>query len=211
MKTKPLLGVFSAFMLSACTALQPTTTVPPTFYSLDTGHPVWVAPPLPAQAPRSSAAGKTLVVNPPHAAAGFDSQRIIYIREPHKLEYFAHSEWVDPPARMLANLLVHALRTRGAFKAVVLTPSAAKGDLRLETEIVRLQHDFTLQPSQVRFTLRAYLVDEKSRRVIAQREFNGYANAASNDPYGGVQAANTAVQEVLAALADFCANALSAN
>jgi len=30
------------------------------------------------------------------------------VREPHKLEYFAHSEWVDPPARMLAPLIVAA-------------------------------------------------------------------------------------------------------
>jgi cholesterol transport system auxiliary component len=148
------------------------------------------------------------LVNAPHAAAGFDSQRIIYIREPHRLDYFANSEWVDPPARMLAHLLVGA---RGTFAAVVMTPSAAKGDLRLDTEIVRLQHDFTVQPSQVRFTLRAYLVDEKSRRVLASREFNAFANAPSNDAYGGVVAANRAVQEVLAALAEFCANAPSAD
>ena len=90
----------------------------------------------------AAAAAPTLIVNPPHAAAGFDSPRIIYVREAHKLEYFAHSEWVDPPARMLAPLLVAAVENSGAFRAVVLTPSAAAGDLRLDTEIIRLQHEF---------------------------------------------------------------------
>ena len=64
------------------------------------------------------------------------------MRETHQLEYFAHSEWVDPPARMLAPLLVAAVESTGTFRAVVLTPSAAVGDLRLDTEIVRLQHEF---------------------------------------------------------------------
>jgi cholesterol transport system auxiliary component len=148
-----------------------------------------------------------LIINPPHAAPGFDSPRIIYVRETHKLEYFAHSEWVDPPARMLAPLLVAAVENTGAFRAVVLTPSAAAGDLRLDTEIIRLQHEFQTQPSRVRFTLRAYLVDDKTRRVLAWREFDAAVPAASEDPYGGVVAANRAVQTVLENLSAFCAEA----
>lgn len=213
MNTQPLLPLLAALMLTACAALQPTTTAPPTFYSLDMTPAVGVAPVLPVQptqTPSASRGGKTLLVNAPHAAAGYDSQRIIYIREPHKLEYFAHSEWVDPPARMLAHLLVGALEARATFAAVVMTPSAAKADLRLETEIVRLQHDFTVQPSEVRFTLRAYLIDDKTRAVVATREFNHTAKAAAEDAYGGVQAASTAVQEVLAELTTFCASALAA-
>ena len=153
--------------LGACSLLKPTATAPPpAFYSLD-------APPAPAGAAWPSGPGRraTLIVNPPHAAAGFDSQRIIYVRETHKLEYFAHSEWVDPPARMLAPLLVAAVENTGAFRAVVLTPSAAAGELRLDTEIIRLQQEFQTQPSRVRFTLRAYLVDNRTRRVLAWREF----------------------------------------
>jgi cholesterol transport system auxiliary component len=146
-----------------------------------------------------------LIINPPHAAAGFDSQRIIYVREAHKLEYFVHSKWVDPPARMLAPLLAAAVENTGAFRAVVLTPSAAAGDLRLDTEVVRLQHEFQTRPSRVRFTLRAYIVDNTTRRVLAWREFDETAAAASDDPYGGVIAANRAVQAALDNLAAYCA------
>jgi cholesterol transport system auxiliary component len=155
----------------------------------------------------ASAAAPTLIINPPHAAAGFDSPRIIYVRETHKLEYFAHSEWVDPPARMLAPLLVAAVENTGAFRAVVLTPSAAAGEMRLDTEILRLQHEFLSVPSRVRFTLRAYLVESVTRRVMASREFEAAVPAASEDPYGGVVAANRAVQTVLENLSAFCAEA----
>ena len=188
----------------ACGTLRPAATPHPAFYAL-AGTPVAAPAAVPA-----AAAAPTLIVNAPHAAAGFDSPRIIYLRETHKLEYFAHSEWVDPPARMLAPLLVAALQNTGAFRAVVLTPSSAAGDLRLDTEIIRLQHEFQAQPSQVRFTLRAYLVEDKTRRVLAWREFDASAAAASEDPYGGVVAANQAVQSLIASLAAFCAESARA-
>jgi cholesterol transport system auxiliary component len=59
----------------------------------------------------------------------------------------------------------------------------------------------------VRFTLRAYLVDNSTRRVLAWREFDEGVAAASENPYGGVVAANRAVQSVLQQLAGFCAEA----
>jgi cholesterol transport system auxiliary component len=188
---------WSLLMLCACSALRPSTTPPSAFYALDN-------PPLVAPA-ATSAAAPTLRINPPHAVAGFDSPRIIYVRESHKLEYFAHSEWVDPPARMLTPLLVSAVENTGAFRAVVQASSAVASDLWLDTEIIRLQHEFMTQPSRVRFTLRAYLIDDKTRRVLAWREFDTAVNATSEDPKGGVVAANHAVQGVLEDLSAFCA------
>ena len=188
-----------ALALAGCSALQPKAPPQPAFYALDNVQ----RETRPARTP--DATRPTLLVNPPHAASGFDSQRIIYVRAAHQLEYFAHSEWIDTPARMLAPLIVSAVETRGGFRAVVLLPSAASGDLRLDTEILRLRQDFTSTPSQVRFTLRAYLEDNATRRVLATREFDASVAAASEDPYGGVVAANQAVQRVLQQLADFCA------
>jgi len=189
----------SLLAVCACSLLKPTATPPPAFYTLDAARD---AAPAPAAAP---AAAPTLIVNPPTAAAGFESQRIIFVRETHKLEYFAHSEWVDPPARMLTPLLVAAVENTGAFRAVVLKPSAATGEMRLDTEIIRLQHEFQAPPSRVRFTLRAYLVEDKTRRVLAWREFDAVVPSASENPYGGVVAANRAIQTVLENLATFCA------
>ncbi len=201
-------AALSLLSLMGCGALSPTTTPPPAFYALDSLPSA--KPPATAPAPRPQAllaAAPTLVVNPPHAAAGFDSQRIIYVREPHKLEYFAHSEWVEPPARMLGTLLVAALENSGGFSAVVLAAGSAAGDLRLDTEVVRLQQEFQTRPSRVAFTLRATLVDDKTRRVLAVRQFDATEPAPGEDAYGGVVAANRAVQKVLEDLALFCTQA----
>jgi len=190
-------------VLSACNALHPAKTASPAFYTL--GNPRYpVQAPSPAPLP---AAVLTLIISPVRAASGFDSQRIIYVRQAHKLEYFAHNEWIDTPGRMLGPLLVESIEKTGAFRAVVPTPSSASGDLRLDTEIIRLQQDFQTSPSRVHFTLRAYLVDEKTRQVLAWREFNAESAAVSDDPQGGIAAASLAVHSVLDELALFCADA----
>lgn len=182
---------------SACSGLSPTPRPTTTFYALD-------GPSGSVPATATPTGTFTLIVSPPHAAAGFDSARIIYVRSAHKLEYFAHSEWIDPPSRMLGPLLVAAIRNSGKFHAVVLTPGLATGEYRLDTEIIRLQHEFQSTSSQVRFTLRAYLVADKTRHVLAWREFEVVAIAPSEDAYGGVIAANSTVQTVLSQLSEFC-------
>ncbi len=151
-----------------------------------------------------SESAPTLIVNPPHAAAGFDSKHMVYMRETHKLEYFAHHEWIDTPARMLAPLMVAALESSGHFRAVVLTPSAASGEMILDTEIVRLTHDFSVSPSRVHLTLHAVMVASATRRVLGWRELDATVASSSEDPAGGVIAANRAVEQLLEQLTKFC-------
>jgi cholesterol transport system auxiliary component len=105
---------------------------------------------------------------------------------------------------MLAPLIVAAVEARGTYRAVVLTPSPATGQVRLETEILRLQQEFLGAPSRVRFTLRAQLVESATRRVVASREFEAVTVAPSENPRGGVTAAHESVRKVLGELADFC-------
>ncbi len=195
-------AVAALALLSACNALRPLVAPGehPKFYSLSDRADAAT----PAAAPRASATGLTLIVATPQAAAGFDSRRMMYLRRGDELEYFAHNEWIDTPARMLAPLIVAAVEARGAYRAVVLTPSPATGQVRLETEILRLQQEFLGAPSRVRFTLRAQLVESGTRRVVASREFEAMAAAPSENPRGGVTAAHEAVRKVLGEVADFC-------
>jgi cholesterol transport system auxiliary component len=192
-------------LAGGCAALRPAATPQPSLYSLDSAVvAVSTATRAPTRLPSPTA---TLMVSPPGAAPGFDSRRIIYVRESHKIEYFSRSEWIDTPARMVAPLIVAAVEKSEAFLAVLPAPSAAAADLRLDTEIVRLQQEFDTPPSRVRFTLRAHIVDTKTRRLLARRDFDETTASASEDPYGGVVAANRAVQTVLEQLARFCAEA----
>ena len=195
-----------ALMLAVgCGVLPPKAAPPPAFFTLDgTLADAGDAVKRDRHPATMLASAPTLIVNSPQAGAGFDHRRIVYVRKARQLETFADSEWVDTPARMLAPLIVAALDSGGAYRAVVSTPSTAAGDLRLDTEIVRLQHEFGALPSRVRFTLRATITDNRSRRVLAQHDFDETVPAASEDSYGGVVAAHRATRKVLVALADFC-------
>ncbi len=192
----------SALAAGACSALLPKPAPASTFYAVDGAPTRGGEPPVPARI--SPATGLTLIVNPPQAFAGFDSPHIVYLRQAHKPERFAHSLWVDTPARMLTPLIANAVLDGGLIRAAVPPSAAAAGELRLDTEIVRPQQEFWGRPSRVRFTLRATLLDEATRRVLATREFDESVAAPSDDPYGGVIAANRAVGDALQALAEFC-------
>jgi cholesterol transport system auxiliary component len=108
---------------------------------------------------------------------------------------------------MLAPLLARALEASGRFRAVTQAPGAVAADVRLDTELVRLRQDFGQRPSRVALALRVQLVDLATGRVSAAAELEEFEDAATEDAYGGVVAANRALQRILGRVADFCANA----
>jgi cholesterol transport system auxiliary component len=192
--------VLAAWLLSGCSMLLPANSPPPTLFSFDSPESVTQmepAAPIKAGAP-------TLIVSIPRAAAGFDSYQIVYTRHAHTFEYFRQSQWVDTPANMLAPLVVAALERSGGFSAVIRSPTSVAGQLRLDLEIIRLQNEFLMLPSQAHFTLRAHLLDTASRQVVAWREFDAMVPASSEDPYGSVLAANCAIRSVIKELVVFC-------
>jgi cholesterol transport system auxiliary component len=197
-----LVAALSLAVAGGCSGIFPVAAPQVAVYSLDVG---------PSEksrvVPRAIETLPTLIVSPVQAAAGYDSPRMLYMRDANQLEYFAHSEWVDTPARMITASVVTALEMNGAFRAVVLTPTPAVGDLRLTLEVVRLHQQFGGGPSRVRFTMRAYLVDYATRKVLASNEFDETVAAARESPEGGVVAANRAVQAAMSRLAIFCAEA----
>ena len=198
LKLAPLLILLLA---SGCSAFLPKPPINTAYYALigDTAK---------AQTVKNvdfKSALPTLIVNMPKAAAGFDTRRMIYTRTAHQLEYFARNEWVDTPSYMLQPLMVAAIEQTQAFNAVLPKLAAVKTDLRLESEMLGLLQDFNSKPSLVKFTLRATIIDNASGKVVALREFTNQVPADSDNPIGGVKAANLAVNTTLKQLADFCA------
>lgn len=202
MNSKNALAILtlSAMLVVGCTALQAPRMESPALYLLEA---------RPAAAAKRPQSDLVLAVNPPSARPGFDTPQMAYVRQPHKLDYYVKSRWADTPSRMLAPLLAQAMEQDGTFRAVVRTTNPVPADLRLDTELIRLQQNFATQPSRVELTLRAQLYDVKGKKELALREFDVAENAASEDAYGGVAAANRALERVLGQLTDFCVAALA--
>lgn len=153
--------------------------------------------------PAPSSPLPTIAIAPPTAQPGFDGPRMAYVSRPFELRYFARHRWVEAPARMLEPLLERALERAGRLRPIA-SGRGGVAALRLETEIVVLQQEFDVRPSRLRFRLRARLIDAAAGGVLATTELEALEPAQSEDPYGGVVAANRAVARVLEALAAWC-------
>ncbi len=192
-KLAPL--VLLALSLAGCALFASPGAAPPSLFTLSP----WPESDLP-----SDLAAQTIGIAPPGARPGFDGSRMAYVTRPYEIQYFARHQWVEAPARMLAPLLGEAITRNGSFQAVQGAEGVSPA-LRLETEIVVLQQEFTEHPSRVRFALEARLLGGVERRLLAIATFEAVEPSPSEDPYGGVIAANRAVARVLDQVAKWCA------
>jgi cholesterol transport system auxiliary component len=147
--------------------------------------------------------GPILQVSLPLAEPGFDTPRMVYLKRPYELEQYALNQWADQPARMFASLMVQALGRTGSWRAVVPVPGSIRGDFRLDSYGFALQQEFMQDPSLVRVTVRAQLVEAKESRLVGARVFEVVETAQSDDAYGGVVAANRAIAVLLDEIASW--------
>jgi len=195
MRYTPVL-LAAAALLAACAPLKLPQPESQSTYLLDAQAPA---------ARQSAHHDLALAVGETRAWPGFDGAAMAYTRRANEIEYFARNRWAEPPARMITPLLAQALERSGGFRAVVRAGSPAAADLRLDTELMRLVQDFRARPSRVELALHAQLIDLRDGRVLAAQDFAATENAPSDDPYGGVAAANGALARLLGELTAFCA------
>jgi cholesterol transport system auxiliary component len=193
-----LLPMVAAY-LAGCSALPTAPRIEePMLHVLDA---------RPAVARAQASRDLVLEVSVPRAAPGFDTTALLYVQKPFVLDAFATHRWVDAPAHMIGPPLTQALAQTGYFRAVVTAPAGVPVDLRLDTELVRLQHNFMTKPSRVELSLRFRLLDLRARRVVATRIVDVDVDAASDNPDGGVVAANAALASALTQAAAFAVTA----
>lgn len=183
-------------ILAGCSSLRPTEADSVRTYLLEAQFD---------RAKQLKSIPLVLTVSPPRAAPGYDTVRMVFLRQPHRLEYFAKNRWAETPAKMLGPLLVRALELRTGFNAVTTDDGMVKGDVRLDTEITLLQQEFTTLPSRLHMKMRVQLVEQASYRVLATQVFDAVEATPSDDPYGGVIAANRMLPKMLGQIAEFAA------
>lgn len=167
-------------------------------------------PSLALAKPKLNPDGPTITLDSTASAPGFAGSQMIYIEEAHRLDAFAYHRWADSPASMLQSLLVQTLESSGLFSRVFSGTAGVRSDLRLRSEVLRLQQSFLDENSVVELAVRFTLIDAGRRgpkpvsRVILVSE-----PAPEDSPYGGVVAANLAVNRLLDELQVFLVGALN--
>lgn len=146
---------------------------------------------------------KSVLVLMPVAAPAYTSEKMIYQNVPYKLSSYANSEWAAPPSHLLLPILAGAVRATGDFYAVMTPPFSGHADYLLVTKLLTFQQEFFKPVSQERVVIDASIIKMSTNRVVASRVFKSIVNAPSNDPYGGVLAANIAVNKLARRISTF--------
>ena len=184
-------------MLAAC-SLGPTETIAPRSYFLN--------PEISWKNPHGSdkrTNPAVLLITQPKAQAGFDTARMAYLLRPYEMNYYAFNQWADTPARLLQRILVENLDKSGMWSAVLQTPGTVPVQYRLDLDNLVLEQQFFSQPSRVRLSVRAQIIDTKKPAILATRSFEVLEAAPTEDAYGGVLAANQAAAKLLIEMADW--------
>ena len=188
-------GVLLVLVTTGCVSFQGGAEAAHTYHlSLDGWH---------GEARPAGTNSPVLLISPPQAEPGFETPRMVYIKRPYELEYYAANQWADSPARMFMPLLVQVVGQSGVWRDVVLMPSSVSGDYRLDPYGFAVQHEFLQQPSRVRVVARAQLVDLKQSMIVGMQNFEVIEPAPSENAYGGVLAANRAVATLLDQIASW--------
>ncbi|CZJ04609.1 TPA: hypothetical protein I9781_002458 [Legionella pneumophila] len=145
----------------------------------------------------------TIQVTVPEAVAGYQTEEMLYMKKPFKLEPFVKNAWTSPPADMLFPLLVQSLQSSGYFYAVTSSPYSEEADYRLDTQVLKLEQNFIKKPSVLEFSAKIVLTHISDNQIIGSRIVSLQIPCSQDTPYGGVIAANQATFRFTATATDF--------
>jgi len=134
---------------------------------------------------------------------------MVYSTQAPRLDYFAYHEWADTPARMIAAMIETRLDASGLFGAVLRGSSDVRTDLRLDSELMRLQQNVKGADSAVELTIKVSLVDVSSRSLLDAKTFSYKQTASGANPEAGAAAANQAANRFLADLTAFLSRSIA--
>lgn len=153
----------------------------------------------------------SILISPPDALAGYQTEQMRYVDKPFELAYFAHSSWIAPPADMLYPLILQSVQQSGYFYAVSSGANAEQTDYRLDTQLIKLQQNFLTKPVKTELVAKVVLSNTHTNKVIASRMIHRSIECPKENPYGGVIAANQATQEFTAELSRFIIHEITHN
>jgi ABC-type uncharacterized transport system auxiliary subunit len=121
------------------------------------------------------------------------SRNILYQGTGYSLNAYAFSKWSDTPNRMLANLFLVQIEDSTLFKAVLPADSRGNSDYVLESSIQQFHQQLNQDgTSKANMRVGFYLIQARTGKVIATREYISAHQAASTDAKGAVSALNQA-------------------
>lgn len=113
----------------------------------------------------------SLRIQTPQAPANLDSARIAVVPEPNVVSVYQGARWSDHAPLLLRNRLLDAFRNDGRVPALSSDDEDLQADYVLGGALRAFQADYVDGQPQVRIRYQAWLVRNRSQRIIATRDF----------------------------------------
>ncbi len=120
--------------------------------------------------------------------------KIWYKRNSFATNSYLYSSWSEDFSSMIEHDIANRLYKSGLFKSVFEKYSKARADLSLEGEIINVLQDVRKNGATVSFEIRLYLIDLKSSKLIASKDFSYRKKCESIDAVGAVKAYNQIIK-----------------
>lgn len=128
-----LASVVLVAALTACSGLRSGAQAPVTY--------LLRAPALTPSAPRPQLVDISLRVERIQVPPGFDTDRILVLREPRVLDHYVASRWTGPLPAVLGSLTLETLRGAGVFGSVHDSAAALHADYALRIAVRHFEAD----------------------------------------------------------------------
>jgi len=131
---------------------------------------------------------KILKISQFKAPSNLLGNKIWYKRDSLGTNAYLYSSWNEDFSSIIEHDIANRLYKSGLFKSVFERYSKAKADLSLEGEIINVVQNVSKDGASVSFEIRLYLIDLKSSKLIASKDFLYHKRCESIDAIGAVKA-----------------------
>lgn len=145
---------------------------------------------------------KTIEVYEPKALNSINTKAITYSKENFISDKYALSRWSDKPSKMIQENIASFLTNKKAYKYITTSNIKVDSDYRLLSELTDFKHTFTKSHSYAEFSIRVYLINNKTQKVFF-KSFTYNKKAKVNNAQGLVNSINGIFANYLVDLNDF--------
>ena len=185
---KLILTLFAIFLLSGCSTIKPSITE----YRI-------TADTLVRNSVTESCRDKSLKVAKAFSSSSLMSLKMDYAQEKNRIFSYSQAQWSESPNHSITMELLKKIRDAKLFKNVQIYKSRSKNSWILETNIEDFLQYYSedLKDSFGRVVISFTLIDSKTNEIIASKTFSSKVKAGTLNAYGGVEALNSALSEIL--------------
>ena len=137
---------------------------------------------------------KILKISQLNAPYNLLGNKIWYKRDSFAINSYLYSNWNEDFPSIVEHDIANSLYKSGLFKTVYERNSIILADLSLEGEIINAVQNVNKDGASVTFEVRLYLIDIKSSRLIASKDFLYHKRCESIDAIGAVKAYNRIIK-----------------